>query len=147
MTTTDPLTPAVSRILWPFLQSAGFKKVTNRKFARDRGDVVQQIWLDANGIAGRKKLQVTACANFVFGGIDGYMDPHGFKCCNGRSWNATKPEAATIAMEQVVAALRDHEMPVLDRLSNVDAMLAARWRHQDLELLRIADGNRRLLKL
>jgi hypothetical protein len=101
----------------------------------------------------------------VFGGIDGYMDPHGFDCCNGRSWNAAKPESATIAMEQVVAALRERELQRLDDLSNVDTMLAVlgqlrdkswhahcsalakRWLDRDLELLRIADDNRRALKL
>ena len=161
----DSLTAVINGILWPYLESVGFKKVTNRKFARERNDVIQQLWVDANGREGKKRTCVVACVNFVFGQVDGYMDPHGFRICNGRFWNMGDRAMAEKSMTQVVAALRAHELQALEKIASVPFMLELlekphhlawhsynsglerRWRAGDAELLRIADENRRALKL
>jgi hypothetical protein len=164
-TSRNPLTAAVTSTLWPCLKELGFAKVTNRKFARERNEVIQQLWVDANGIAGARGTIIVLCANFPFGPVDGYMDPHGFRMGRGRRWNMSSVDSAQRAMEQIVASLQAGELKFLEDLSDLDAMVAALrpfahnnwfeifsrqlelWRSGDQTLRSAADENRRKLKL
>jgi hypothetical protein len=162
---SDPLTRAVQTILWPFLKAEGFSKLTARKFAREKNGVFQQLWVDANGVAGKRSTYVILCANLPFGPIQGYMDPHGFRISNGRAWPMTTEELATASMQQVVAALSSNELEKLDAISDIDRMLVLlaknpktgwhaaytdlfrKWREQDPTLLAVEAANREALKL
>ncbi|MET0659188.1 MAG: hypothetical protein ABW110_13635 [Steroidobacteraceae bacterium] len=162
---SNPLTSAITRTLWPYLKELGFTQFTARKFARERNGVIQQLWVDANGSGGARRTIVVLCVNFPFGPVEGYMDPHGFRISNGRSWNMSSVDSAARAMEQIVATLRAGELERLDTLSDLDAMVAAlrpltyrnwheacsrqleMWRNDDPELRSAADENRRTLKL
>ncbi len=162
---SDPLTQAVNKILWPYLEIEGFRKVTARKFVRERHDVFQQLWVDANGVAGKRSTYVILCANLPFGPINGYMDPHGFRISNGRSWSMGNPEAATNSMRQVVEALTRIELRKLDEISSIDTMLVLlkglvgrtwyatyselyqKWLAKDEQALAVEHANREALKL
>lgn len=61
----DALTQAITTTLWPFLKNEGFQKVTPRKFVRERRDVFQQLWVDANGSGGSKRTFVVLCASLA----------------------------------------------------------------------------------
>lgn len=162
---TDALTPAVTKILWPYLQGEGFTKLTSRKFVREKNGVFQQLWVDANGVAGKKSTYVILCASLPFGPVDGYLDPHGFRISNGRSWNMSNPDIATKSMSTVVEALRASDLPKLDAISNVEKLLSLlaglpnqswfstysqmhqQWLAKEQSVLRIVDANRAALKL
>lgn len=163
---SDPIAAAGTRYLWPYLSRTGFGKVTQRKYARVRNDVVQQLWIDANGSGGKSRTRVILCVHFIFGDLDGYMDPHGFIICGGKSWNMSTSDSADHAMQLVVAALEQTEMKRLDELSSPEAMLRAlaafsrradwhreystlwdRWQRTDADLLRKAERNRVALGL
>lgn len=162
---SDPLIQAANKTLWPFLQSEGFQKVTARKFAREKNDVFQQLWVDANGVAGKKSTYIILCANLPFGPTNGYMDPHGFRIANGRSWSMVNPEAAEKSMQQVVEALRKSELQRLNEISSINIMLALlekmagrswhstysqlhqKWKANDAEVLAVEKANREALKL
>jgi hypothetical protein len=175
-TSSNPLTAAVTSTLWPYLKGLGFTKVTARKFAREHNEVIQQLWVDANGVAGVRGTCIVLCANFPFGPVNGYMDPHGFRMGNsrgphgvrmgsGRSWNMSSIDSAQRAMEQIVASLRADDLKFLEEISDLDAMVAAlrpytlhnwfetfsrqleMWRNGDQTLRSAADENRRKLKL
>ena len=47
-TFSNPVTSALTSTLSPYLKALGFTKVTSRKFARERNEVIQQLWVDAN---------------------------------------------------------------------------------------------------
>ncbi len=162
---SDPLTQAVKQTLWPYLQSEGFKKLTPRKFVREKNDVFQQLWVDANGVAGKRSTYVILCANLPFGLINGYMDPHGFRISNSRRWNMASPETAGTSMRQVVEALKSSQLQKLDDISNIETMLALleglssrswhttysqlhdKWVKKDAEALAVERANREALKL
>ena len=164
-TSGNPLTSAVTGILWPYLKDLGFTKFTARKFARERNGVIQQLWVDANGVAGARRTVVVLCVNFPFGPVNGYLDPHGFRMGRGRGWNMSSAESAGRAMEQIVGQLQSGELERLEALSDLDAMAAAlrpftqrnwhevfsrqlqMWRNGDSALRIAADENRRTLKL
>ena len=161
----DPITAATKEHLWPYLQHIGFSKVSDRKYAREEDGIIQQLWVDANGIGGKRRTVVVLCANFVFGSVNGYMDPHGFRICGGKRWNMSSIESAKRAMQLIVNALRESELAKLDELARMDAMLLAlknfpgrdwfdsyselidRWNRGDGELLKLADSNRAALRL
>lgn len=105
------------------MKNEGFTKVTSRKFVRQKNDVFQQLWVDANGSGGQKRTCVVLCASLPFGPVNGYMDPHGFRIANGRAWNMTTPDSAADCMLQVVEALRSHELNKLDAISSVEKLL------------------------
>jgi hypothetical protein len=146
---TDALTAAVDAILWPYLRELGFGRVTARKFARRRNDVFQQVWVDANGRAGKQATCVIVCCNFPFGPVDGYPDPHGWRV-GDRSWNTSSERGAGLAMTQALNALQHVELAKLDQLASIDSLLgslagypdwlevftdqARRWRQGDVEL-------------
>lgn len=162
---SDPLTNEVTRTLWPYLQSEGFLKVTPRKFVRESNGIFQQLWIDANGFGGKKRTYVILCASLPFGPIQGYMDPHGFRIGNDRTWNMATPEAALKSMQQVVAALREHYLLKIEAISGIEILLDLlkdipgrdwhttysqayeKWLAKDPELLAVEEGNRRALKL
>lgn len=162
---TDPLTSATATILWPYLRSEGFSIVTPRKFARERNHVFQQVWVDAGGIAGKKRTVVVLCASLPFGPISGYMDPHGFRISNGRSWNMANAEAASVSMRAVVEALSRAELQRLEAISTVEYLLSllqnvpgrawhatysalhGRWLANESEVVGIVQANRKALKL
>lgn len=161
----DPLASAVTRILWPFLKELGFHRVTPRKFAREVNDVFQQLWVDANGVSGKSSTLIVLCANLPFGPVNGYMDPHGFRIVNGKTWNTSTPEAADRAMESIVEALRTTELKRLEPLSSTKDLLEAlksfhrrewydtysslhaNWVSGDSEMVATANDNRSKLKL
>lgn len=161
----DPLIQASSKTLWPFLQNEGFRKVTARKFAREKNGVFQQLWVDANGVAGKKSTYIVLCANLPFGPVNGYMDPHGFRIANGRSWSMMNSEVAEKSMQHVVEALRNSELQRLDEISSIDVMLALlenlagrnwystysqlhqKWKANDAEVVAVEKANRGALKL
>jgi hypothetical protein len=120
----DPLAREISMTLWPYLESEGFRKVTSRKFARERNGVFQQLWVDAAGVSGKKSTYVILCASLPFGPVNGYMDPHGFRIGRGRSWSMATPEAAATSMRQVVEALRSTELPRLNAISSIENLLS-----------------------
>ncbi|HEY4338620.1 MAG TPA: hypothetical protein VGM97_01620 [Steroidobacteraceae bacterium] len=161
---SDPLTPAINSILWPYLRGHGFSKTTARRFAREKNGVIQQLWVDANGVAGRRRTLIVLCANFVFGSVKGYMDPHGFRM--RPRWDTSDPGLAELSMAQIVDALESTELAALDALSNASDMIESlkrfsvkrtwyatyselyrRWQNGDPELISIASENRRALKL
>jgi hypothetical protein len=162
---SDPLTQAVNNTLWPYLAAEGFGKLSPRKFVREKNDVFQQLWVDANGVAGKRSTYVILCANLPFGPINGYMDPHGFRISNGRSWSMANSQAAASSVQQVVEALRSSELRKLDEISNIEVMLALleklsgrnwyatysqlyqKWLQKDVEALAIEQANRGALKL
>jgi hypothetical protein len=162
---SDSLTRAVQSFLWPFLKSEGFTKLTARKFVRERGGVFQQIWVDANGIAGKRSTRVVLCATLPFGPAQGYLDPHGFLVSNGRSWPTNTDDLASASMQQVVAALKFSALVKIDEISNVEKMLSLlennprsgwhtaytelhrRWKERDVDVLAIEASNRKALKL
>jgi hypothetical protein len=161
----DALTHAITTTLWPFLKSEGFQKVTPRKFVRQRSEVFQQLWVDANGSGGSKRTCVVLCASLPFGLVNGYMDPHGSRIANGRAWNMATPESAVNGMQQVVEVLQSHELAKLDAISDVEKLLGLlenlpnrnwhstysqlhqRWRDKDPEALALEQANRVALKL
>jgi len=162
---SDPLTKAVNDTLWPYLKAEGFGKLSPRKFVREKNDVFQQLWVDANGVAGKRSTYVILCANLPFGPVNGYMDPHGFRISNGRSWGMATPQAAASSMQQVVEALKSSELRKLDEISSIGMMLALlerlsgrnwhatysqlhqKWLQKDAEALAIEQANRGALKL
>jgi hypothetical protein len=162
---SDPLNNAISRVLWPFLKGAGFVRSSGKTFARERNGVIQQVWVDAKGVAGRKSTRITLCCTFPYAAPNGYMDPHGFVALRGKHFDMSTEESAQPAMESVVAALRDTDLSALDRISNAEIMLDAlkafttrpwhgtfsqlqeRWLRQDPELVSAASATRRMLKL
>ena len=175
-TSSNPVTSALTSTLSSYLKGLGFTKVTNRKFARERNEVIQQLWVDANGVAGARRARIVLCANFPFGPVSGYMDPHGFqlgssrgphgvRMGSGRSWNMSSVDSAQRAMEQIVTSLQAGEIKFLEELSDLDTMVAAlrpytrqnwfdtfsrqleMWRSGDPTLRSAADENRRKLKL
>ncbi|QSI30219.1 hypothetical protein GNX71_11740 [Variovorax sp. RKNM96] len=161
----DALTRAITTTLWPFLKSEGFQKVTLRKFVRQRSDVFQQLWVDANGAGGSKRACVVLCASLPFGPVNGYMDPHGFRISNGRIWNMATPDSAAESMTHVIEALRSYELARLDGISSVEKLLDLleqlpnpawhstysqlhqRWCDKAPEALALERGNRLALKL
>lgn len=164
-TSKDPLATAVAGVLWPYLKEIGFTRVTQRKFAREKNDVFHQLWVDANGVSGKRSTLVILCANLPFGPVNGYMDPHGFRICNGRTWNTGTPEAAERAMHLIVEALQASEIEKLNALSSVEALLGRlenlhrrewyetcsshyrRWLDKDPEMMATVEQNRAQLKL
>lgn len=164
-TSKDPLAAAVTGVLWPYLKEQGFSRATPRKFAREKNDVFHQLWVDANGVSGKRSTLVVLCANLPFGPVNGYMDPHGFRICNGRTWNTSTPEAAERAMHLIVEALKTSEIEKLNALSSVDALLGRlenfqrrewyetysshhqRWLANDPEIMATVEQNRGQLKL
>lgn len=161
----DALTHAITTTLWPFLKNEGFQKVTPRKFVRQRSNVFQQLWVDANGAGGSKRTCIVLCASLPFGPVNGYMDPHGFRIANGRAWNMATSESAADGMQQVIEVLRSHELAKLDGISEVEKLLVLldglpsrnwhstysqlhqRWRDKDPEALALERANRVALKL
>ena len=164
-TSKDPLAAAVTGVLWPYLKEHGFTRSTPRKFAREKNGVFHQLWLDANGVSGKRRTLVVLCANLPFGPVDGYMDPHGFRISNGRTWNTSTPVAAETAMHGIVEALRASELEKLNALSSVEALLDQlenlhrrewfetyapqyqRWLAKDPEVMATVEQNRAQLKL
>jgi len=166
--TSKPLEGAIRTILWPYLKEVGFTKVSGRKFAREKNEVFQQLWVDANGVSGTRSTRIVLCSTFPFASPTGYMDPHGFIICDGKHWNMSKTEPAEVGMHRVVAALASSELQALDRLSSIEAMLASleplskppfertwhathldlyeRWKNGELEVLHVVSENRRALK-
>jgi hypothetical protein len=162
---SDSLTRAVQTFLWPFLKSEGFRKLTARKFVRERSRVFQQLWVDANGIAGKKSTRIVLCASLPFGPAQGYLDPHGFLVSNGRSWPTNTEELADASMQQVVVVLNSNALGKLDEISSVEKMLSLlekdprsgwhttytelhrRWKEGDAEVLAVEASNRKALKL
>jgi hypothetical protein len=161
----DPLTAAISKYLWPYLKEIGFKKVTARKFAREWQGVFQQLWVDANGVSGKSQTLVVLCANFPFGSVAGYMDPHGFRICQAKRWDTATQETAELSMQNIVGSLNSREIEKLDVISNIPAMLEALkkypqrnwfetysglnhlWEARSEETLKIYEENKRKLKL
>ena len=161
----DPLTASITSYLWPYLKSIGFVKVTPRKFAREKDGIVQQLWVDANGFAGREKTLFVLCSNFIFDVVDGYFDPCGFRICDGERWDMSTHEKADAAMQEGLTALQKTELQKLDNVSSIDGYLQAlegfwrtewyvdckelsdRWSQGDQELIDQAKSNRELLKL
>jgi hypothetical protein len=164
-TSKDPLAAAVTGVLWPYLKEHGFTRTTPRKFAREKNDVFHQLWVDANGVAGKKSTLVVLCANLPFGPVNGYMDPHGFRISNGRTWNTSTSEAADRAMHLIVETLQASELEKLNALSSVQALLDRlenfhrrewyetsslnhqRWLAKDPEFMATVEQNRAQLKL
>jgi hypothetical protein len=162
---SDSLTRAVQTLLWPFLKSEGFSKVTTRKFVRERNGVFQQLWVDANGVAGKKSTYLVLCANLPFGPVQGYLDPHGFRISNGRPWPMSTDEMASASMQQVISALKSSELEKLDEFSSIERMFALlekvpktgwhvaysdlyrRWKEREADVLAIEAANRKALKL
>lgn len=162
---TDPLSRAVSEVLWPFLNGEGFKKSASRKFARERNGVIQQVWVDASGAAKNKSTRIVLCCTFPYAESQGYMDPHGFIINNGKHYDMSTELAAQTAMSQVVTALKQSQLAALDNIASSERMLAAlkpfanrnwyaaftelqqRWLSGDAELLQRAASNRQALKL
>ena len=161
----DPLTHEVSKTLWPYLQSEGFRKLTSRKFVREKNGVFQQLWVDANGVSGSRSTYVILCASLPFGPVNGYMDPHGFRIGNARSWPMATPDAAANSMRQVVEALRSAELQRLDALSTIQRLLSLlkdipgrnwhatysqlheKWLAKDSAAVAVERANREALKL
>jgi hypothetical protein len=161
----DPLTAAISKILWPYLKAIGFNKVSSRKFAREREGVFQQLWVDANGVSGKSSTLVVLCANFPFGSVAGYMDPHGFRICQAERWDTTTQEMAEKSMKNIVSCLESSEIEKLNSISNMVVMLESlkkysqrnwyatytelyeRWNIKDSETWKIYEENKRKLKL
>jgi len=159
----DPLTAATNSILWPYLRGKGFVKVTARRFARKRGDVYQQLWIDAKGVAGMKSTRMVLLAMFPFESVDGYFDPHGWWFGDGRTRDMSTAGKADAAMPHVVDALERTELSKLDALDSTDVLLERlegwpdwrehaskqmqRWRAGDPELLAAVAANARRLKL
>ena len=167
--TSKPLEEAIRKILWPYLKEVGFTKVSGRKFAREKNDVFQQLWVDANGVSKSRSTRIVLCSTFPFASPNGYMDPHGFIICGSKDWNMSKTEPANEGMHQVIAALASSELRALDEISNIETMLGSikslsqtplqktwhpthldlweRWRNGDVEVLSIVSENRQALKL
>lgn len=161
----DALTQAITTTLWPFLKNEGFQKVTPRKFVRERRDVFQQLWVDANGSGGSKRTFVVLCASLPFGPVNGYMDPHGFRIANGRAWNMATPKSAADGMAKVVESLQARELAKLDGISEAEKLLDLlanlpsrdwhstyselhqRWLNKDPEAVALERANRAALKL
>ena len=161
----DALTQAITTTLWPFLKNEVFQQVTARKFVRQRGDVFQQLWVDANGSGGSKRTCVVLCASLPFGPVNGYMDPHGFRIANGRAWNMADPGSAADGVASIVESLRSHELAKLDGISAIEKLLDLladlpsrewhstysrlhqEWLNQDSEALALERANRAALKL
>ena len=120
----DPLTHEISKTLWPYLQSEGFRKLTSRKFVREKNSVFQQLWVDANGVSGKRSTFMILCASLPFGPLNGYMDPHGFRIGGGRSWSMATSDAAANSMRQVVEALRSADLQRLDAISTVEKLIS-----------------------
>ena len=162
---SDSLTQAVQTFLWPFLKSQGFRKLTARKFVRERSGVFHQLWVDANGIAGKKSTRIVLCANLPFGPTQGYLDPHGFLVSNGRTWPTNTEELAKTSMHQIVEALNSNALGKLDEISSVEKLLSLlendprsgwhtayaelhrRWKERDADVLAVEASNRKALKL
>lgn len=166
---SKPLEDAAKAILWPYLQAAGFTKVSARKYAREKVGVFQQVWVDANGVSKAESTRIVLCATFPFASPNGYMDPHGFIVGLGKHRNMSTSELADAGMHHVVFALDTSELKKLDELSGIEKMLAAikdlsqtplqkqwhpmcialydRWKSGEPEALRIVSESRRALKL
>lgn len=127
--------------------------------------VVQQVWVDANGVSGRRSTRVTLCCTFPYAAPTGYMDPHGFVVLRGKHLDTSTENAAQTAMQSVVTALESAELAALDRIANPETMLEAlkafptrpwfasftelqnRWSRGDPELTATAVQIRKQLKL
>jgi hypothetical protein len=147
------------------LKAKGFTRRTSRRFARERNNVFQQLWVDANGVGGKRRTLIVLCANLPFGPISGYLDPHGFRICSGRMWRSDTAELAEKSMLQVVEALQTSELAKLDAISNVQSMVEAlkpltgrswyaiyselhrKWLEKEREVLALQDSNRQDLGL
>lgn len=161
----DPITAAARSHLWPYLEGIGFVQVTPRKYAREKADIIQQLWIDANGVGGKSRTIVILCCNFPFGSIDGYMDPHGFRICDEKRWNMSTHVRADAAMKEVVTALEESELDKLDGISTsadmlralkgfwrkewyeANIVLAKRWVEGDEAMREISRKNRAALNL
>jgi hypothetical protein len=164
----DFLTSAVQGVLWPYLRSVGFRKVTARKFAREKNDIFQQVWIDANGVSGAQKTRIVLCCNFPFSSVSGYMDPHGFQLCRGKVWDMSEQESAVRSMQDAVEALKRSELNALDEICNFVYMLSSlevlerppqdqwhstsvalynKWLRGDAETLAMVTKNKRALNL
>lgn len=161
----DPLTASISKLLWPYLKSEGFVKTSGRKFSREINGVIQQLWVDANGVSGKSSTLIVLCANFPFGSVNGYMDPHGFRICEGRRWNTSETEIAEKSMCSIVSILKESEIGRLNSISSVEIMLESlekhtqrnwyatysemyeRWRRNDPEVVAVYQENKKKLKL
>lgn len=162
---SDPLSSAVSSILWPYLKGEGFVKSTNRRFAREKNGVIQQVWVDANGVAKARSTRIVLCCTFPFASPEGYMDPHGFIIKGGRHFDMSTEVSAEKSMNGVVSFLRESELSALERLSSLEylvaslkplpnrewhatySQLAERWSKGDAELKASAESVRSKLKL
>jgi hypothetical protein len=161
----EPLTAAITSYLWPYLKTIGFVKVTPRKFAREKNDIVQQLWVDANGFGGRENTLFILCSNLIFDKVGGYFDPCGFRICDEKSWDMSTHEKADSAMQEVVEALKTTEFDKLEQVSTVESFLnalegfwrtewyqecnelARHWLAKDEKLIEQANFNRGELKL
>jgi hypothetical protein len=164
MASRDPLTAAVSEVLWPYLKTIGFRKRTPRRFARERNETFQHVWVDANGWGGKTSTLIILCATFPFGAVNSYMDPHGFRICNDRRWDTSTHDSARLAMREIVDVLQATELDKLDQLVSPEVMLSKlqgpwsgwfpqtyallkRWRANDNEVVAMVGANRRALAL
>jgi hypothetical protein len=160
----DPLTAACTSFLTPWAKSKGFKKVTNRMYARDSGDTIQKLAADANGFGGKKSTLFTLSSHLVYEEILGYWERAGFRLCGDGRWDMSTHELADKSMQDVINVLEQSELEKIDEISSVDGYLnlyarylpdhfqTARrkydnWRAGDKTLLEIAADNRAKLKL
>ncbi len=160
----DPLTAACTSYLTPWAKSKGFKKVTNRMYARDSGDTIQKLVVDANGFAGKKSTLFVLSSHLVYEEILGYWERAGFRLCGDGRWDMSTHELADASMQDVIDVLERSELEKIDQISSIDGYLdlfarhlpdylqTARktyddWRAGDPTLLKVAAGNRAKLKL
>lgn len=161
---SDPLTAACTSFLTPWARKNGFKKVSNRMYARDSGDTVQRLMVDANGVGGQKSTLFILSSHLVYEEITGYWDKAGFRLCGDKRWDMSSHGIADESMQDVVKVLDESELAKIDAISTAEGyfdlfsrfmpehleeksrMLKA-WRSGDKALAKISETNRKKLKL